>query len=184
MKYVPCLVAFQALVTFASLGLHAGEANPLETRDQRVGQHCELGSRFTGKGEETSTTEVETVDCDCEDCNCLDPLICKNGDCKSRFIVMFSASWCGPCQKMYPVVESLRKNGYTVYVFDIDKFPSAAKEAKIKAVPTFLIYDKGQEEQRLIGVQTEDDLVRAFGPKPEPLPEPALPNPDYDLGTF
>lgn len=101
----------------------------------------------------TFTATEEDLEVTHENCP---PHVCKNGDCQANYIAMFSMSWCGPCKRMYKVVEELRKEGYVIYVFvcDDEKFKDLDLDAKfdIKMFPTFVEFDKGQEVKRKVGV--------------------------------
>jgi len=81
-------------------------------------------------------------------------MLCINGDdCfkvldnKNLLLFYFTASWCGPCQKIKPMINQL-SNGLDaskceVYMVDIDENDELALELKVKAVPTFyLFYEK------------------------------------------
>jgi len=54
---------------------------------------------------------------------------------KANRIVVYSASWCLPCQQLKPVIGSLKKEGYKVVYRDIDKDIDRLKYA-YTAVPT------------------------------------------------
>jgi thioredoxin 1 len=57
----------------------------------------------------------------------------------SATVLHFTASWCGPCQKQKPVVESLRSRGLRIITVDIDMEPERAKELNVKAVPDYVV---------------------------------------------
>ena len=61
-------------------------------------------------------------------------------------LLYFTASWCGPCQKIKPFLkelsESLKKSGeYNIefYMIDIDNNEEFCDKCKISSVPTFFI---------------------------------------------
>lgn len=77
-------------------------------------------------------------------------------------VVDFSATWCGPCQKMKPVFEEL-EDTYGDHVnfvtIDIDQHPELAESFGVSAVPTFIFIDKsGRESERLLGAASPDVL--------------------------
>jgi thioredoxin 1 len=96
-----------------------------------------------------SKTEGE-VDCDCEACFCTS-LVCKAGDCKKNYVLMVSAPWCGPCKDMYPILTEMRKQGYIVYFYDIEKFEDIDAKYDVESVPTFIVFDNGKEVARNVG---------------------------------
>lgn len=72
----------------------------------------------------------------------------------------FSASWCGPCQQMMPVVHRLQKQGYAIRTVDVDREPALAQRFNISHMPTFVLVVKGQEQQRFTGLLSEAQLRR------------------------
>ena len=61
-------------------------------------------------------------------------------------LLYFTASWCGPCQKIKPFLDELsdklKENGeYNIefYKIDIDKNEDFCNKCDIKSVPTFFI---------------------------------------------
>lgn len=50
-------------------------------------------------------------------------------------IVVYSATWCGPCQRLNPVLQSLKQEGYKVVHRDVDRDIDAL-EYEYGAVPT------------------------------------------------
>ena len=62
-------------------------------------------------------------------------------------LVDFYATWCGPCKTMSPIVESVGKEmsgRVRVLKIDVDKNQAVAAQFQIQAVPTFIIFKKGQ----------------------------------------
>ena len=68
-------------------------------------------------------------------------------------VLMFSATWCGPCRASKPVFNSLKesKTDYHYQVIDIDENPVMASNFQVTAVPTFIVMDGDNEVNRVIG---------------------------------
>ncbi|XP_010683288.3 thioredoxin H-type isoform X1 [Beta vulgaris subsp. vulgaris] len=68
-------------------------------------------------------------------------------------VVDFSASWCGPCQYMEPIIKDLStKYGDVEFVnIDVDELSDVASEFGVDAMPTFVFFKKGKEVERLVG---------------------------------
>jgi thioredoxin 1 len=64
-------------------------------------------------------------------------------DCENTYILVdFYATWCGPCKKIEPDIKKLCED-YKEVKFckvDVDKVPALAKQYKISAMPTFLLF--------------------------------------------
>jgi len=76
-------------------------------------------------------------------------------------IVMFTASWCAPCKTMKRTLAQIIESGsdITFKFVDLDANEEWAMDAcGIKSVPTFLVFENGQEKKRLVGVQTIDSI--------------------------
>lgn len=199
--YVARLVAIQTLVAIALIGNCYGQADKVDGKDTRANSDSELSigqaernpqaDEWVTEGPigpyEAFASSKAVSDCACgDDCKCFDEMICKAGDCKKNYLVFFTAKWCGPCKKMYGIINRLRDAGYIVYVIDVNDFPDAAKKANAHTLPTFIVMDNQKEVERFIGITSEDDLTKNLKkrdeqkdePKPEPKPEPT----NYDLG--
>lgn len=67
-------------------------------------------------------------------------------------LVVFTASWCGPCQGFKPTLLELEQERL-VYV-DIDETPETRAQYEVRSVPTVILVDEeGKELQRLVGSQ-------------------------------
>merc|ERR1712100_369680 len=68
-------------------------------------------------------------------------------------VVDWSASWCGPCKRIFPaVVQYSREYPETVFLnVDVDANPDLAAEYDIRAMPTFLFFKNGSVYDKLQG---------------------------------
>ena len=83
----------------------------------------------------------------------------------------FSATWCGPCQQMNPIVSRLQRQGHPIRKVDIDRDPALARKYRISAIPAFVLVVKGKELGRIEGATTENQLKNLLAKIPRP-PEP------------
>ena len=70
-------------------------------------------------------------------------------------LVDFSATWCGPCRMLEPVVEGLAaelSGRARVVKIDIEKNPQLAASYGVTAVPTLLFFKAGQVVDQAIGL--------------------------------
>ena len=72
-------------------------------------------------------------------------ILLENMDKSVLSLLYFTASWCGPCQKIKPFLkdfsEKSKKDEYNIeyYMIDIDKNKEFCDKCEIKSVPTFFI---------------------------------------------
>ena len=57
-------------------------------------------------------------------------------------LAYFTASWCGPCKMVSPVIERIgtEKDSVVVLKVDVDECEEIAAECNIDCMPTFLFY--------------------------------------------
>jgi thiol-disulfide isomerase/thioredoxin len=82
-----------------------------------------------------------------------------------KTILYFTADWCQPCKKVKPIVEELNRE-YVPGMFqmiDIDIEKEMAKSFQLKSVPTFILFENGNEINRIIGAQTKQSLLEFIG---------------------
>jgi len=81
---------------------------------------------------------------------------------KGVVLADFSATWCGPCQAMAPIVERLaaRFDGRAdVVKIDVDQAGELASTYGVRGVPTFLLFANGQVVERVVGATSETALA-------------------------
>lgn len=77
-------------------------------------------------------------------------------------LVDFFATWCQPCKMMHPVLEQLKDTvGDRVRIIkvDVDKHGQTAAQYGIQAVPTLMLFRKGQTLWRQSGMMSRADLL-------------------------
>tara|TARA_R110002167_G_C12491401_1_gene635447 strand:+ start:430 stop:678 length:249 start_codon:yes stop_codon:yes gene_type:complete len=72
-------------------------------------------------------------------------------------ILYFSATWCGPCKNLRPIMESL-SNQMIVQFVDIDSSPDLAAEYGVTSIPTLVFEKDGRPVKRESGVLTESQV--------------------------
>jgi len=72
------------------------------------------------------------------------------------FVLMFTATWCGPCKAAYPEFEGLSKQygGDALFLFvDADRCPGVASHFGITAYPTFVVVQNcSGQPSRVLGI--------------------------------
>jgi len=82
-----------------------------------------------------------------------------------KTILYFTADWCQPCKKVKPFGEELNRE-YAPGMFqmiDVDIEKEMAKSFELKSVPTFVLFENGNEINRLTGAQTKQSLLEFIG---------------------
>ena len=77
-----------------------------------------------------------------------------------KHILYFTADWCGPCKKVRPIVEEINKESIEKFmIINVDTEIDLAKNHNVSSVPTFILFENGQEVKRSIGAQTKEQLL-------------------------
>ncbi|KAE8654024.1 Thioredoxin H-type [Hibiscus syriacus] len=77
---------------------------------------------------------------------------------KKLVVVDFTASWCGPCRFMAPILADLAKKlpHVTFLKVDVDELEPVAREWGIDAMPTFIFLKEGEKIDELVGASKDD----------------------------
>lgn len=80
-------------------------------------------------------------------------------------MVDFWAEWCGPCQMLGPVIESLAEKyegKAVVGKVNTDEEPELAIGYQVSGIPTVIFFKDGKEIERLVGVMPPDAFVQVL----------------------
>jgi thioredoxin 1 len=76
-------------------------------------------------------------------------------------LVDFWAEWCGPCKMIAPVLNELADEyagRVKIGKVNIDDHQGLAAEYGVRAIPTLLLFHKGQVTEQLVGARSKRDL--------------------------
>ena len=76
-------------------------------------------------------------------------------------LVDFSASWCGPCKMLHPVLVKVSDelaDRVDFYEIDVDESQQEAARFGVRGVPTLIIFKGGNEIDRLVGFRDKAAL--------------------------
>lgn len=77
-------------------------------------------------------------------------------------LLYFTASWCGPCKTMSPIVEgvsSMMRNRFNTIKIDIDNTPAVAADYGIRSVPTMMLVRKNEIIDQRVGSLPPQQLL-------------------------
>lgn len=91
--------------------------------------------------------------------------LAQTKDTDKILVVKATAEWCPPCKKMDRttwvddrVVKWVEANGVAIQV-DVDKNPDVSRQLRVRAMPTMIVFKKGEEFDRVVGYQSADQLL-------------------------
>jgi len=76
-------------------------------------------------------------------------------------ILYFTASWCGPCRMLGPIMESV-KGQVNYSKLDVDVEQDLAVKYKVRSVPTLVLVENGVEKNMLVGVHQSPEILKFY----------------------
>jgi thioredoxin 1 len=80
-------------------------------------------------------------------------------------LVNFIVPWYGTCRSQGPIIEILAekyKDRAKIVLINVDINKKISMNFNIKSIPTLIVFDKGKEIQRYVGLQPESTLADAI----------------------
>ena len=76
-------------------------------------------------------------------------------------LVDFWAEWCGPCKMIAPLLDELADEydgKVKIGKVNVDEQQSLAAQYGIRAIPTLLLFSKGEVAEQMIGAKSKRDF--------------------------
>jgi thioredoxin 1 len=76
-------------------------------------------------------------------------------------LVEFWAEWCGPCKMIGPVLDELAgeyAGQVKIGKVNIDQQQALAAQYGVRAIPTLLLFHKGEVADQMVGLRSKRDL--------------------------
>lgn len=85
-------------------------------------------------------------------------------EAKTAVLVDFWATWCGPCQMQAPVLDEIAQERDDIKIgkVNVDEENALAMQFRITGIPTLAVFKDGKMIEKLVGLRTKDDILRAM----------------------
>ena len=78
-----------------------------------------------------------------------------------RKILYFTATWCGPCRALGPVMDSLQGQ-INFDKVDVDTNRDLSTKYGVRSVPSLVLVEGENEINRIVGVQTKEQILNFY----------------------
>jgi thioredoxin 1 len=81
-------------------------------------------------------------------------------------LVDFYADWCGPCQRLSPVLEELaaETSAARIVKVNVDNSPRLAAKYGVESIPNLKVFKKGEVTDQLVGLAGKNELRAMLTP--------------------
>lgn len=80
-----------------------------------------------------------------------------------KVIIDFSASWCGPCNVLSPILDEITKTtDIKVFKINVDENQDMAIANEVRSIPTMLFYKSGELINRTTGMKRKEEIIEIF----------------------
>jgi len=81
---------------------------------------------------------------------------------EGKFLLQFSALWCGPCTALTPVLKKIATElDVGLEKIDIDEHAKQASQFQIRSIPTVILFEDGKPVDQFVGAKNEQ-AIRDF----------------------
>lgn len=84
---------------------------------------------------------------------------------EDKVLMEVYANWCGPCQMMMPIIQSVADETcgqYKVVKLDSDKDFVISNRFDIRSIPTMIVFRHGYVKKTLVGYHTKEEVMEMF----------------------
>ena len=76
-------------------------------------------------------------------------------------LIVFWASWCGPCRMLSPLVDELadEHSEFKFCKVNVDEEEALAKNFGIMSIPTLIVFKNGEQKAKSIGAIPKDAIL-------------------------
>lgn len=77
-------------------------------------------------------------------------------------LIDFFATWCGPCQMMGPILQSVKQelgDDVSILKVDVDQYQDLAARYQVQGVPTFALFKNGELLWKESGARPKEFFV-------------------------
>ena len=76
-------------------------------------------------------------------------------------LVDFSATWCGPCKMIAPILEEISNENpqYKICKIDVDDDPELAMTFGVSSIPMLIVIKNGKVADQAVGLRPKDAIL-------------------------